>query len=172
MIYVLLFFEFFKIGLFAIGGGMVTIPFLFNLAENYPWFNSNELIDMIAVAEATPGPLGVNMATFAGFRTAGIWGSFAATIGLVMPSLVIIVILAKILSKYHTSNVFLNLMYSIRPAVIALICYAGFELAKVSLPNGRSLLICLIFWGAIRLLKLHPIAYIVAGGILGIYFNL
>lgn len=73
MIYALLFYEFFKIGLFAIGGGAVTIPFLFDLTEKYDWFTTAQLTNMIAVAESTPGPLGVNMATFAGFQSAGIF---------------------------------------------------------------------------------------------------
>ena len=94
MIYWLLFYEFFKIGLFAIGGGLVTVPFLFNLSEAYGWFSAKELTDMIAVAEATPGPLGVNMATFAGFSPAGVWGAIVATLGLITPSIIIIIMVA------------------------------------------------------------------------------
>ncbi|MBQ7091650.1 MAG: chromate transporter, partial [Clostridia bacterium] len=79
MIYINLFREFFKTGLFAVGGGLATIPFLSAMTEKYPWFTSQQLADMIAVAESTPGPIGVNTATFAGFRAAGIPGAFVAT---------------------------------------------------------------------------------------------
>ena len=82
MIYLLLFYEFFKVGLFAIGGGLVTVPFLFDLSAKYSWFTTKELADMIAISESTPGPLGVNMATFGGFHAAGIWGGIIATLGL------------------------------------------------------------------------------------------
>ena len=95
MLYLTLFFEFFKIGLFAIGGGLVTVPFLFDLTEHYSWFTASELADMIAVSESTPGPLGVNMATFAGFNAAGVSGAAVSTFGLVLPTVIIIVIIAR-----------------------------------------------------------------------------
>jgi len=91
MIYLILFGEFFKIGLLAIGGGLVTVPFLYEMAENYAWFDTLELTNMIAVSESTPGPIGVNMATYAGFSAAGIMGGIIATLGLITPSMIIIV---------------------------------------------------------------------------------
>lgn len=171
-IYLLLYLEFFKVGLFAIGGGMVTVPFLFNLAEIYPWFTSQELVNMIAVAESTPGPVGINMATYAGFKTAGWSGSLAATFGLVTPSLIIILLIARLLTKYRTSGFFLNIMYAMRPTVLALILYAGYELSKHALLDLKHLLICVAFWGAIRLFKLHPVVYILIGGVLGVLLKL
>ena len=97
-------FEFLKTGLFAIGGGLATIPFLFNMSEKYPeWFSSSELADMIAVSESTPGSIGVNMATFAGFKVAGVAGAILATCSLVLPSFVIIFIISKFLIKYSES---------------------------------------------------------------------
>ena len=104
MIYWLLFYEFFKIGLFAIGGGLVTVPFLFDLTARYDWFTTQELADMIAVSESTPGPLGVNMATYVGYSTAGIGGALAATVGLVAPSVIIIVMIAKLLRRFGSSS--------------------------------------------------------------------
>lgn len=172
MIYASLFFEFCKIGLFALGGGMVTVPFLFELAEKYPWFSSRELVDMIAVSESSPGPIGVNMATFAGFKAAGILGSLTATVGLVFPSVVIIVAIAKLLDKYRESNVFTNLMHAVHPAVIALILFAGIELGKLVLVDIKMAVICAIFWGAIHFVKLHPILYIVLGGLIGVVLQL
>lgn len=95
MIYGLLFYEFFMVGLFAIGGGAATIPFLFDLSAKYNWFSFEDLANMIAVSESTPGPIGVNMATFAGFETAGVLGALCATFGLILPSVIIIVLFVK-----------------------------------------------------------------------------
>ena len=92
MMYLLLFFEFFKIGLFAVGGGLATIPFLYALSDKYHWFSSAQLVDMIALSESTPGPLGINMATFAGFQTIGVLGGAISTFGLVLPALFVIII--------------------------------------------------------------------------------
>ena len=93
MLIVRLFYEFFKIGLFAIGGGMATLPFLYNLAGTHPdWFNTSQLMDMVAVSESTPGPMGVNMSTYVGFTTGGVFGGVCATLGLVIPSIIVILI--------------------------------------------------------------------------------
>ena len=167
-----LFLEFFKIGLFALGGGMVTVPFLFELSDKYSWFTSQELIDMIAISESSPGPIGVNMATYAGFMTSGILGGLVATLGLVLPSLIIIVLIAKILEKYKDSDFFKRLMFAIHPAVIALILNAGTEIGKLVLVNTWAISICILFWGAIHFIKLHPILYIILGGIIGIALKL
>ena len=86
MIFLQLFYEFFKAGLFAIGGGLATLPFLKQISLRYPWFTPNDLMDMIAVSESTPGPMGVNSATYAGFHAAGIPGALMATCSLVLPS--------------------------------------------------------------------------------------
>ena len=172
MIYGLLFWEFLKIGMFALGGGMVTIPFLFNLGDKYAWFSSQELVDMIAVAESSPGPIGINMATYAGFKTAGFLGGIVATCGLVFPSLIIIVIIAKILENYRDSRMFTNIMYAVHPAVIAMILVAGIELGKLVLIEPETIVIGLIFWCAIHFIRMHPIIYIIIGGIVGIILNL
>ena len=172
MIYTTLFYEFFKIGLLALGGGLVTIPFLFDLAQVYDWFTSAELVDMIAVAESSPGPIGVNMATYAGYKASGVMGAVIATLGLVLPSMIIIIVIASLLSKYKETSFFHNLMYAMRPAVIALILNACIKLGKISLEDASYFVICAIFWGAIHFYKLHPIAYIIIGGILGIVLEL
>ena len=92
----ILIFEFFKIGLFSVGGGLATLPFLYRLADKYPWFSMSQIPDMIAISESTPGPLGVNMATYTGFQHSGVIGSICATVGLIFPSVVIIIIISKI----------------------------------------------------------------------------
>ena len=113
MIYLVLFWEFCKIGLLAIGGGLVTIPFLMELTDKYDWFSKQQLADMIAVSESTPGPIGVNMATYGGFNAAGIWGGLAATLGLVFPSLVVIVLISKYVMKYQSCLTFQNILLGI-----------------------------------------------------------
>ena len=172
MIYGLLFWEFLKIGMFALGGGMVTVPFLFNLADRYHWFSSQELVDMIAVAESSPGPIGINMATYAGFKTAGVLGGLVATCGLLFPSLVVIIIIAKILENYRDTRFFANMMYAVHPAVIAMILMAGIELGKLVLIETETILIGLIFLCSIHFIKLHPVIYIIIGGVVGIVLNL
>lgn len=172
MIYGLLFYEFFKIGLFAIGGGLVTVPFLFDLAANYPWFDTKMLADMIAISESTPGPLGVNMATFAGFKAAGIGGSLAATIGLVMPSVIIVVIIAKLLNKFACNRNVQNILYGIRPAVLALIVFAGWQIARIAVTDYLSLGLFVVFWLLIHFWKQSPIFYMIAAAGVGIILKL
>ena len=108
MIYLKLFYEFFKIGLFAVGGGAATIPFLSSLSEKTAWFTQTDLANMIAISESTPGPIGVNMATYAGFNAGSSFGSFwygiaggvVATLSLVLPSVIVCIIVYKFLEKF------------------------------------------------------------------------
>lgn len=172
MIYLILFYEFFKIGLFAIGGGLVTVPFLFDLAEVYPWFTTKDLADMIAISESTPGPLGINMATYAGFKTAGIGGAIVATLGLVTPSVIIIMLISKLLQKFKNNPWVESLLSGIRPAVIALILFAGIEVAKLAVFDWKTLLMFILFWITIHFYKKSPIFYIMISAILGIIFKL
>lgn len=99
-----LFFEFFKAGLFAVGGGLATLPFLYDIASRYDWMSVESITDMIAISESTPGPLGVNMATYAGYHAYGVLGGVVATFALVLPSIIVIVIVAKILEKFKENR--------------------------------------------------------------------
>ena len=121
MLYLQLFWEFFKTGLFAIGGGMATLPFLYDMADKTGWFTRAQLADMIAVSESTPGPIGVNMATYVGFTVAGIPGAVIATIGEVTPSIIVILIVAAMLTKFRNSKYVENAFYGLRPASSGLI---------------------------------------------------
>lgn len=172
MIYWLLFFEFFKIGLFAIGGGAVTIPFLFDLSEKYGWFSTAELTDMIAVSESTPGPLGVNMATFAGFQTAGILGGIIATFGLVLPSVIVIILISKLLKQFSQNEHAQTLLSSIRPGVLALIIFAGWQIARISIVDIKTTIIFVIFTTLIYFYKKSPIFYILLSATVGIILKL
>jgi chromate transporter len=172
MIYALLFWEFFQIGLFAVGGGLVTIPFLFNLAAKYPWFDAKELTDMIAVSQSTPGPVGINMATYAGFKAAGIWGSIAATLSLVLPSMIVVYFVAKILDKWSCNPYVQRVLGGIKPAVLALILFAGLDLAKVTVIDYKSLGLLVALTAAMRLYKKNAVFYIVISAVIGLILRI
>ena len=135
MIYLRLFIEFFKTGLFAVGGGMATLPFLYAMSDSTGWFSHAQLADMIAVSESTPGPIGVNMATYVGFSTAGIAGAVVATLGLVTPSVIIILLIAKALQSFRSNKYVDAAFYGLRPCSIGLIAAAGLLVVKVALLN-------------------------------------
>ena len=122
----ILFLEFFKIGLFSVGGGLATLPFLYDLADKYPWLSAAQIPDMIAISESTPGPLGVNMATYVGFQCGGVLGGVIATAGLVTPSVIVIIIVYKFLERFRKSTLVENAFYGLRPIVVGLIASAGF----------------------------------------------
>ncbi len=172
MIYLLLLFEFFKIGLFAIGGGLVTVPFLFDLAEKYDWFTASELTDMIAISESTPGPIGVNMATFAGFKSAGIMGAIVATFGLVLPSVIIIIWVARLMQKYSGNARTHAILEGIRPAVLALILFAGLQVARIALNGSLEILMFAALLSMMRLWKQSPVLYLGLAAVLGIALKL
>jgi len=188
MIFLLLFLEFFKTGLFAIGGGLATLPFLKQISLRYPWFTPNDLMDMIAVSESTPGPMGVNSATYAGFHAAGIPGALMATCSLVLPSVIIIVIISKILDKFKSSSIVQNALYGLRAASTALIAAAGIGVAKIaflhvgedgslafselfSIINWKAIVLSLAIWYGLVKWKKHPILYIVVAAVAGIVFQ-
>lgn len=172
MIYALLFTEFFKIGLFAIGGGLVTIPFLFNLSEKYNWFSTKELVNMIAISESTPGPIGVNMATYAGFHCEGILGAITATFGLVLPSFIIMIFIAKLMNKYSCNMRLKYFLDGVRPAVLALILCAALPIAKLTLINEINVFLFLALLAGMRIWKKSPIFYIGLMAAIGIIFKL
>ena len=182
----MLFYEFFKVGLFSIGGGMATIPFLYDMADRFHWFTAADLTDMIAISESTPGPIGVNMATYCGYTVGGIPGAVIATVGLVTPSVIVIVIIAMLLDKFRNSAVD-SVFYGLRPASVGLIAAAGIAVAKVSLLNldligsgimnifnWKSIILAVAVFAAMKLLKkynLHPLIYIAASAVVGIVFK-
>ena len=186
MIYLQLFFEFFKTGLFAVGGGLATIPFLQEMADRTHWFTRDFLTDMIAVAESSPGPIGVNVATYAGFTTAGIPGALLATIGLITPSIIIILIVSIMLEKFKNNPYVNRAFYGIRPMVVGMIAAVAlnlflssvlridFSVLKETASNidFRLVLMFFAFLFATRKWKLHPIIYIVIAGALGALLKL
>ena len=190
MIYLQLFFEFFKTGLFAVGGGMATLPFLYDMAEKTNWFTSGQLADMIAVSESTPGPIGVNMATYVGFTTAGFWGGLIATLALVTPSVIIIVIISYFLKAFRENKYVDAAFYGLRPASTGLIAAAGMTVVTITLLqmdlfknsgsimdlfNWKSLILAVIIYilsnNIKQTKKLHPVFFIVGSATIGILFG-
>lgn len=187
MILLKLFFEFAKVGLFSVGGGLATIPFLQRMGEATGWFTNEQLTTMLAVSESTPGPIGVNMATYAGFQTAGVTGAVIATLGLITPSIVVIMIIAGFLQKFRNSRTVNDVFYGLRPASTALIASAGLSVAlSVFLVvggtaehtfalNWTALALALaVFFGmkCKGLKKMHPIVWIGISALVGILLNM
>lgn len=135
-----LFLEFARAGLFAVGGGLATLPFLYSISDRTTWFSHEQLTDMVAVSESTPGAIGINTATYVGFTTAGILGALTATLGLVLPSIIIIILVARILEKFKESALVRAVFYGLRPASTGLIAAAGVSVAKLTLLNMDALL--------------------------------
>ena len=186
MIYLLLFWEFFKTGLFAVGGGLATLPFLYAMGEATGWFTAQDVANMIAISESTPGPMGVNMATYVGFNSFGILGSLVGPLALVFPSVVIIVIISKILSKFKESKLVQDVFYGLRPASTGLIIAAGLGVAKIALLyvdnfidtgnifnlfNYKAILLAAVIFFVMRKKDLHPILVVVISAIIGILFK-
>lgn len=171
MTYFILALEFFKIGLFAVGGGLVTVPFLYDLTEQYDWFTAKELTDMIAVSQSTPGPVGINMATYAGYKAAGVWGSLLATLSLVTPSVIVVYFISKILTKWKDNPNVLRVLGGIRPAVLALILFAGWDIAKESIVNYQTAGLLALLVVAMRFYKKSAIFYIIISAVAGLIFH-
>ena len=190
MLYLRLFWEFFKTGLFAVGGGMATLPFLYSMSDATGWFTHAQLADMIAVSESTPGPIGVNMATYVGFSTAGVPGAVVATLGLITPSVIISLTLARVLAAFRQNKVVDAAFYGLRPCSVGLIAAAGLLVVKIALFDvdlyrQTGMLMNLFQWKAIALAavlivltryvkplkKLHPVFFILGSAAVGALFS-
>lgn len=198
MIYLQLFWEFFKTGLFAVGGGMATIPFLYDLSDKTGWFTHTDLANMIAVGESTPGPIGVNMATYVGFVTGmqqggvltAILGAVIATLGLITPSVIVILIVAAILKSFRNNKYVNNAFYGLRPASTGLIAAAGISVIISNLffadqfaggnildgINWKGIVLAIVLWGLTNVVKKtkkwHPIVFIGISALVGIIFQM
>ncbi len=191
MILLRLFWEFFQIGLFSVGGGLATLPFLYNLGARSGWFTAGQVADMLAVSESTPGPIGVNMATYVGYTSAGVPGSIIATLGLVAPSIIIIILVAAAMNAFRDNRYVNAAFYTLRPASTGLITAAGWSVVALVLINtelfkstGRltdlfrweNIILFAVIWILTNLVKpvkkLHPIVFIALAALCGIVFKL
>ena len=184
MIYLHLFIEFLRIGVFAFGGGLATLPFLYELAGRTGWFTVEDVSFMIALAETTPGPIAVNMATYAGFQAAGILGGAMATLGLTLPPIVIVGFVCKVIDRFRESWQLGAGLEGVRPAVLALITLALLMLVRMTLlhpgdfspavgelaamVNLRALLLFGLALAGMLKYKKHPALYIGAGAVAGL----
>lgn len=170
-ILVQLFFTFLKIGTFSFGGGYAMIPFIQReIIENHNWINNNVFMDIIGISQMTPGPVAINSATFVGFKVAGVFGSIAATLGVVTMSFILVSIASKAMEKFKESKILKGALLGMRPVLIALIIQAFFDLAKDAYIDIKSVIITLIIGGLLLSKKVHPIITIVISGIFGIIF--
>lgn len=190
-IYLILIYEFFKIGLFAAGGGLATLPFLSALADKYPWLTSDMISQMVALSESTPGPLGINMATYSGYMAGyntfgspllGVTTAFTATASLVAPSFIVILIVSRVLDKYKNSKLVNDAFSGLRPAVAGLIAAAAWSVigstlfdfkaasfgAAFRLPEIALFAVLMVVTNIKKLKKLHPLVIILASAVLGV----
>ena len=191
MIYLRLFWEFFKVGLFSVGGGLATLPFLYSLGAKTGWFSTADVANMLAVSESTPGPIGVNMATYAGFDCAGVLGGVVATLGLVTPSVIVIVLIAMALQAFRTNKYVDAAFYTLHPASTGLIAAAGWSVFALVLVNldayrasyqqadllqWKNLILFAVIWVLTNLVKplkkLHPVVFLALAAVVGIVFRL
>ena len=179
--------EFFKTGLFSVGGGLATLPFLYEMSDNTGWYTHADIADMIAISESTPGAIGINMSTYAGYTTAGIPGGFAATLGLALPSLIIILIIARFLDRFSDNKYVKNAFYGLRPASIAMITAALFNVVRVALVDLNAyaqtnsivslfrpvpILMAVILYFVMKKIKWHPVIFLAISAVIGIVLKL
>ena len=191
MIFLELFIRFFFVGLFAIGGGLATLPFLQSMGETTGWFTASDISDMIAISESTPGPIGVNMATYVGYQTGEAFGSFGgfiggviATLGLIAPSIIVIIIVSNMLKKFKDSKYVQYAFYGLRAASVGLVASACLGVAKIAFFSSEVMsetgnflmavdyksiiLSAVVFFCVTKFKKLHPIVLILFSAVVGI----
>ena len=198
MLFLRLFYEFFKTGLFAVGGGMATIPFLYNMADSTGWFTRIDVDNMIAVGESTPGPIGVNMATYVGYITGmnegglpfALLGAVVATLGLITPSIIVILIIASFLKSFRDNRYVDRAFYGLRPASTGLIAAAGLSVVvsnlffpeamaegfSLAVLNWKGWALAVVLWALTNKVKqtkkLHPILFILASAVVGVLWGM
>lgn len=190
MTYLRLFYEFLKIGAFSVGGGMATLPFIYDLSAKTGWYTAEDIADMLAVSESTPGPIGINMATYVGYEVGGILGSLCATLGVILPGIILVLIITAMLARFRGSRYVQGAFYGLRPASIGLITAAGILVCRITFLNMDSFRLSgalgdLFKWKAFILAavllvltrrvkptkKLHPVVFIAASAVAGIVFG-
>jgi len=183
----LIIFEFMKIGVFAVGGGLASLPFLYDISDRYGWFTHHDLANMIAIAESTPGPIGINMATYVGYTVTGVLGGIVATVAYVLPSLFIVIFVARTLEKFKSNPYIDAIFYGLRPAVCALIAFACFLIMRItlldlaafnefgdfaSLSNIPAFVLFAVMTVLVFKLKWHPVVFVAMAAITGAALSL
>lgn len=174
MIYLKLFLEFFHIGLFSFGGGYATLPFLYHIADAQKWYTTKQLSDMIAISSITPGPVGVNVATFAGYTTSGILGAVVATASVILPSLIIVVIISKLLEQFKHNKYVQSVIYTLKPAGCGLLAAVGVDMFVNNINLLGMFLLAGLFFASLTE-KRDPLFYLAVSALVGLiagFFNL
>ena len=168
MIYLLLFKEFFEIGLFSFGGGFATLPFLYKISETYHWFATKEISQMLAISTITPGPIGINMATYAGMKIHGIPTALTATVSLMLPALIIVILVSKVLKKFKDNIYVKASIYALKPATCALLTAVAIRLIKESITDIYSTVLFAILMLCFLTGKRSIIFYLTVGALCGL----
>ncbi len=178
--------EFFKTGLFAVGGGLATLPFLYEMGEKTGWFTNQDVLNLLAVSESTPGPIGINMSTYVGFITAGVPGSILASLALAAPSVIVILLVIQVLDKFKGSPLVEGIFKALRPASIGLITAAFLGVCQetllhldrwegiqsiLSVINIPAVILAVVLFVAMRKIKAHPIVFIGISALVGVLFT-
>lgn len=167
MIYIALFVQFFQIGLFSYGGGYATLPFLYHIAETYKWYTTQQLTDMIAISSITPGPIGINVATFAGFTTSGILGALIATTAIVIPSYIIVVAVSKLLDKFRENKDVQAAIYALKPTGCGLLAAIGVNLIATNSSLIGMFFLMILFYLSLKQ-KHDPLFYLGISAVFGL----
>jgi chromate transporter len=178
-----LFAEFFKVGLFSVGGGLATLPFLYELSQKYDWFPYEKVADFLAIAQSSPGAVGINMGAQAGFTAAGPAGVPPAVLGLVTPSIIVIIVIARMMRSFRENRIVAAVFSGLRPAAAGLLAAAGMGVWKLSLVDAgapawygmirvREAFIFAAVFVLIGKFRVHPVICIAAAGALGLALGL
>ena len=171
MIYFNLFLQFFHIGLFSYGGGYATLPFLYHIAEVEKWYSPQQLADMIALSSITPGPVGVNVATFAGYETSGILGGLIATASIILPSYIIVIIASKLLEQFKNNKNVKSAIYALKPASCGLLASVGVDMF-VNSASFWGILLLIVLFAVSRKQKHDPLFYLGISALVGLFAGL
>ncbi len=171
MIFLQLFWEFFKIGLFTFGGGYAMIPLIEKeIVNKYHWLTTAQFTDLVAISEMTPGPFAVNSATFVGYKVAKFWGAVSTTLGVILPSFLIIWAIASVFFSFQDNHIVQAAFKGLRPAVLGLIFVAALTVSKVAVSDYKSVIVLICVVAGVWLIKIHPILALVISAVIGILF--
>ena len=172
MIYFQLALEFIKIGFFSFGGGYATLPFLYHISQEFKWYSLDELTQMTAVASITPGPVGINVATYAGLKSVGFYGAIIATVSEMLPSFILVLIVAKLLKKFSNNFYVKSIIETLKPISCALLASVAIGLLKPEIQSLKAIIL-LSFLLLLSLKgKKEPLFYILISAIVGVVFSL
>ena len=169
MIYLQLFLAFLQVGFFSFGGGLAALPLIEKaVVDNYQWLGNGEFIELITISELSPGPIGINAATFTGFKVGGIFGSFAATTAFCLPSVFLVFLVFHFISSYRRNTYVKGFLRGLRPSVIVLMSIAGFSIAEKGIDDWFSVIIAIVVFFFIYRKKTDPILLLFLAGLSGL----